>query len=345
MKKRVLAALISAAVGMSLVWVSTAPAQTGPTPPAEPNIVDPSGDANALNDQGFNEAVVCLGGNCVPGVGDQGDMSGGPNAIGADIHAVWFSDTPDTVSAHFQVAGEPPNSVFEIIYRVRMNPGPLSENINAPNGCVWIEGTLDSESFQGTSYARVRHVCVTDIPNVDIDLPVVTPGPEGTSIVTISAPRSASAAFAPGATLAGPKAETRGVWGSDQSGPTTAPQFDNTKHGTDYTLDQGAGQPGPKKCPSKGKKKGKGKPKPRPTGSPTASTTATPTGPATNSAGPAMVMQTTPAPSGSPTAKPTGPPGQDKPCPRQQGKNKPKPKGTPRPSGSPATPSATQTDS
>ena len=316
MRKQLFSGLLVVALGMSLVWVGTAPAQTAPAVPPTVNIEDPDGDSNGLNDQGLGGAT-----------GYQGDNSGGASIGATDILKVWFTNDADTISTHILTTFPPPNNTpgFGLIYRVMFNP-----DSDTSEGCIWLEGIVPSNTYVGEPSARVWFACETkDAIAGEIAIAELE---DGTGITSLTFPRGSEPAFADDAVLTAPRASTRVISGGDAAPRRpTAPQLDNTMQGTDYTVSTGTE---PKKCPSKGKKKGKTKPKPRPTTSP--SPTSAPTTPPP---GPEMMFQT---PTPTATAKPTGPPGQDKPCPRQQGKNKPKPR--PRPTEATPAPSPTPTD-
>lgn len=313
MKKQLLAALTAAAVGMSLVWVGTAPAQT--RIPETVQIEDPDGDSNGLNDQGLRGVI-----------GYQGDNSGGVSIGAGDILKVWFTNDADNLSAHILTTFPPPNNTpgFGLIYRVMFNP-----DSDTSDGCIWLEGVVPSKTYQGTPSARVFFACETkDALAGEI---VVEELEDGTGITTLTFPRATEPAFADGEVLASPRATTRAMFGADGAPRRlTAPQLDNTQPGTDYTITSESPNQAPdKKCPSKGKKKGKKKQKPKQKPRPTASPSPT-SAPTTPPPAPEMMAQT---PTPSPTAEQTAPPGQQKECPRQKGKKKQRPK--PRPSRTP----------
>lgn len=259
MKKTMWSGFFAAAlVASTLAW---APAFAETQVPDEVNIKDIEGDANGLNDQGLGSTT-----------GYQGDNPGGVNFVAADIQKVWFTNTAETISTHILTTAPGPNSRFGIIYRVMVNPGG-----SFPQGCVWFEGIVPSASYLGPQTARVLDQCQT-APAVEGTLTIEKVGEAG--VTTLVLPRSALPAFADGAVLKAPVATTRTIHGGGPVPRTvTAPQLDNTKPGTDYTVTSGAEggstaspspsptaspggsePPGEKKgCKQKGKKGKKGK--------------------------------------------------------------------------------------
>jgi hypothetical protein len=253
MSKKLFSILVAGALVASVF--SALPAKAATEIPAVVNIEDISGDANMLNDQGFGSA----------GLGYQGDNAGGVNFANADLQKVWFTNTADTVSAHILTTVVPPNSRFGLIYRVMFNPSDSSAD-----GCIWLQGIIPSISYAGPAEANVRDVCTKPTPELVPGEITIEALKDETGLTTITFPRSASPAFAEGATLAAPIATSRMIHGVPGTS-RTLPQLDNTKVGIDYVLSDGdaptlneppVDPPNKPATPvKKGCKKGKGKKK------------------------------------------------------------------------------------
>lgn len=233
---------------------SALPAKAQEAPPAVVptvvNIEDPQGDANYINDQGVG----------LPVPGDQV----GTDQFGtvSDILKGWLSSDATTVSAHIVTNAAPPAST-PLIFHMRVDPG-------SGTNCLWFRASFPS-AVQGQTdpvvpqAASLRDTCTDDV-TTDAELTVGTTA-DGDGVITITVPKSASAAFIDGNVLKTPTADSRNYPG----GKVTLPQVDNTLPGTDFTITSGgpiAGGPGepvkptpPGKNdpPGKGKKKGCGK--------------------------------------------------------------------------------------
>ncbi len=281
--------ILAVALAMSLVGLGLHVAQAAPPEvPENPNIKDPVGDANYINDQ-------ALGGGPVPREGDRTT----PVDVGSfsDIMTVWFTHTTETISVHIQTEAPRSSTPAGIFYRVRVDPGVGSN-------CMWFEGAAPGAgNMTPTPVASLRLVgdcgSKTDVAGEFIQ----EPGPGTTGMHTITLPRSLHKAFEDGSVLKTPTAETRNyvsVTTPAGSPGATAPQIDNTKFGTEYRIvaDEPAASPTPspgpsptaepgddddkgkKKCKKRGKK-GKGKKckkrgkKNKPTASPSPSPTPT----------------------------------------------------------------------
>ena len=225
-----------------------------PTPiPAVVNIEDPVGDANYINDQGAGAPLP--GDTVLPA--SAGTVS--------DILKAWFTSDADSISAHILTKAAPPAST-PLIFHVRVDPGSGTE-------CLWFRASFPS-AVQGQAdpvvpkKATVRDTCATAVPIFEGELKVETAG-ENNGLVTMTFPRSSHPAFAEGNVLKAPTADSRNFPG----GLVTAPQIDDTKPGTDFTVTSGGAPvsggpgepsepnepPGKNDPPGKGKKKGCGK--------------------------------------------------------------------------------------
>ncbi|HVF54158.1 MAG TPA: hypothetical protein VNC78_11230 [Actinomycetota bacterium] len=263
--------------------------------PADVSIEDPPGDANGINDQGVLPRQV-------------GDHPSELYITSADILRVWFTDTPDDITAHIQTDLPPPNPNYGLTYRVMLNP-----TAEVPGGCLWFEATIPSVTWRAPETAVLRRHCLA-AQDVSGEV-AVTEMPDATGVVSITVPRSAAPeGFAAGAVLRVVGAASRfsvGTIGPDGVIGVKAPQLDNTLPGDEYTVGpseptSSAAPPPPtdgpeKKCTRKGKqkrckKRGDGS-EPVASPSPSASPTA---------AEPTAVP--TPAPSAPPTMEPTAAP-------------------------------------
>lgn len=215
--KRWLAVMV--AVGMMIGALAAAPvkAQDAPEIPATPNIVDPDGDGNMLNDQGFGAEA-----------GFQGDNSGGASFAQGDFNEVWFTHTSTDISVHMTTHWLPPHPSFGILFRVQSN-----------DGCLRFAGTVPSLTYTGDQKAVLDDTCDTAFAPVEGTI-TITEVPEERGLTTLTFPRSAHPALADGLVLTAPFATSRIAWGqlpspSPYSG-LVAPQIDNTKPGADYTI-------------------------------------------------------------------------------------------------------------
>ena len=239
----------------SVLVISPATAQEVPAVPETPNIVDPKGDANYLNDQGGACVGAPLPPSCTPFAGD--NVLPASAGTVSDIQKVWLTSDADSVSAHILTTAKPPAST-PLIFRVRVDPGTGSR-------CLWFQASFASSANGATNAtaATLRDTCATALGTQDAEL-IVNDGPDGTGITTIKVPRGLYPTFTDGAVLAAPDAHSRNYIVA-----VTAPQIDNTKPGTDFTITSGGAAPaeepqeepneeppGKSDPPGKGKKKG-----------------------------------------------------------------------------------------
>lgn len=223
-------------------------AQEAPAVPAEPNVTDPKGDANYLNDQGL--------------AGGEGDVEGPADASSsADIMAAWFTNDAESVTAHVLVEGALP-STPSYFYRVLVDP------TGGEKTCLWFQAGVPGVADAGTGAdptGSLRNIC-GDGSTVDGEASLAE-NPDGGTIISIKIPMGTHG-LAVGMTLGSPNAASRN-WPRTPAASVTAPQVDNTKRGTPYVISSGeatAEEPkeeeepaGKSDPPGKGKKKGCGK--------------------------------------------------------------------------------------
>ncbi|MEA2451510.1 MAG: hypothetical protein QOG04_220 [Actinomycetota bacterium] len=198
--KRALSIVLATGIILSLAVASAAPA------PKEV-IKDPAGDANALNDQGT------------------GDGSTGDNVTPADASTVTdllgVSFANDAKSLYISISTEAaPPATQGVGYRVRFNPGADGTH------CLVVEafypgGGNDLTGAQG----HLIDTCAGGDP-----VPITVLG------YMLVIPRKANKAFAKGATLTGPQAQSFIYVGSSYPAGVAYPTMDTTKIGTDYKL-------------------------------------------------------------------------------------------------------------
>lgn len=259
MFKRVFITLIAGALVASVFSVAPAGAQEVP---AEPNIVDPPGDANFLNE------------GTIPGAGHNHSTPADASSL-ADILAVWFTNDAESVFLNIQTELAPPGS-NGIHFSVYTNPGEGSAG-SSSLGClrfrIVIPGTgPGGGSYQGEQTVKIHDRCniggsFTDAPDGELAIQELA---DGTGLITVKAPRSASPFFAPGSTLTKPQAISTSPAVGNAAIGVIVYGTDDTEIGTDYVLSEGTSiskPPKPKKNPPakgkgnrKGKKKGHKKP-------------------------------------------------------------------------------------
>jgi hypothetical protein len=201
--------------------------------PAEPNIVDPPGDANYIN----NNQTGGGSGNNHTTPADASSL--------ADILAVWFTHDAEKISVHVQTEAPQPSSGAAYIVFFYANA----------DECLFAEFAIAAPSYQSDSYAEVEDSCAGVEPG---EGEVISEeGPDGTGIITATFPRSYSASFEDGAVIGTPRIEMRNLNGGPAS--LRGPTIDNTDPGTDYMITGGEFIDKPK--PPKAKPKPKPKPK------------------------------------------------------------------------------------
>ena len=252
MRKTILSVAVMAALVISGFTAPSAGAAT--EVPATLQIVDPAGDANFLNDQGFAGTGVSVQGN--PVVVPDTDDNTTPRDVGSasDFLGVWFSTTADKVNAHILTEAPPP-ATQGLVYRVHTNPGEGSLARNA-TGCLWFEAYIagvepnsgQKTTYQGASSGRLRDLCdgfAGGATIIDAEF-AIEELEDGRGLTTVSVDRSVSPKFATGEQIISPYAEVRLLNGP---GPTpcqpvvgcaptgvTAPVVDTTKRGLDFEI-------------------------------------------------------------------------------------------------------------
>ena len=233
MRSRHVAVLLAALV---LSSIATGPARAqdpapapAPTVPETVQITDPAGDANYLNDQGTGQAP---GDNAGPA--DAGTVS--------DILKVWFANDADTVTAYVQTEAPPPASASAYLFRVTVDPG-------AGSNCLWFQISTEGPTNPDGPSGSLRSICADDTTTTEGVTVNFWELEDGTGISAVTVPRSADPALVDGSVLNTPIGTARNLW----AGLVTAPQIDDTKPGTAYTI---APPPAPEKPIKKGCTKG-----------------------------------------------------------------------------------------
>ncbi len=168
-------ALLCALVAVSAASVTAAP---------KPSIEDPTGDGNAINDQGTGDGSI----------GDRTEV--GVSQVG-DLEKVYFTNDKKNLYVHVDTVTAPP-ATQGVGYRVRVNPQAGSVY------CINVYGFFTGATNNQTEFeAYLVDTCAGTTEQIE-----VAPGILGT-MFTI--PRSLNEAFAKGATLAAPQAQTF-VW-------------------------------------------------------------------------------------------------------------------------------------
>lgn len=199
--KRVLTTILTIGVVLSLTGASAAPA------PKE-ILEDPAGDANALNDQGTGD-------------GSNGDhVTPADASTVTDLLAVTITNDAKKLTISIQTEAAPP-ATQGVGYRVRFNP-------DGAGGahCIVLEaffpgGGNDLTAAEG----HLRDTCAGGDP-----IPIEVLGYQ------LTVPRKANKAFAKGATLKAPQAQSFIYVGSSYPAGAAIITMDTTKVGTDYKL-------------------------------------------------------------------------------------------------------------
>jgi len=234
MRRRSLSLVIG---GLLVAGLLSAPATARVAPvPATPNIEDPIGDANYLNDQGQS------------GVPDMDDNVTGQDAGGlADIMKVWFTHTERKVFAYIQTESPPP-SATGLYFEIVASPGD-GEIASSSTGClhwiVMIAGNVQGQqtTYQGPAQAKIVDYCNDgDSYNQNgtwAELRAIETLDDGTGLITIVAPRKYSPLLGRCQTIASPQALTKDLVGQDDTvslGFVTGATLDTTKVGADHRL-------------------------------------------------------------------------------------------------------------
>lgn len=255
MKKTLSILLAFGLIGSALMVPAVGQEAPPPEVPAEPNIVDPAGDSNFINE------------GTAAGLGHNHAGPAGVSTV-ADLFAVWLTHDAENVSVHFQTDGPPPATANGITYQLFIAPGSGSVGENT-QGCLRFLVNIPAANANGGTYQDEAWVRLVDRCNtgtsvfsdaVDGTFSIAA-GPDDTGITTITFPRSASPLLADGLTLTAPQARASSpTIGSHTAGLFASPSTDDTEVGTDYVLT--AEEPPPAEPPvKKGCKKGSPKAK------------------------------------------------------------------------------------
>ena len=193
----------SIALGLALIVGATSLQATAAP---KPQITDPFGDSNFVNDQGTGDGSI----------GDTGDV--GPGTV-SDILSVTFSNDAKNLTIYIETQASPPAQTG-IGYRVRVNPGGTGGT-----HCLHFEAFFKgANNTVDPPAAHVKDVCAGGDP-----VPVKLLG------TTLIIPRKVSKALAKGATLKAPQAQAFLWTGTYPVGAQTG-VADTTKVGTDYKM-------------------------------------------------------------------------------------------------------------
>ncbi|HEV2755630.1 MAG TPA: hypothetical protein VG318_07620 [Actinomycetota bacterium] len=191
--------LLLAAVSM----IVTGALQANAAP--KPQIDDPIGDANAINDQGTGD-------------GSTGDQNLGADAGNAsDLGTVTFSNDAKNLYILFLNEQAPP-ATQGLGLRVRVNGDPGSQCLNFE---VFYPGATNALT---EAEAQLRDSCTGET------IPIEVVGTQ------LTIPRSAHEALGKGQTLTSPQAQSFVYTGSSQPAGAGGPYIDTTKVGADYKL-------------------------------------------------------------------------------------------------------------
>lgn len=197
--------VISLAAALCLLGgVSSISATAAPTP--KPQIEDPLGDANFLNDQGTGD-------------GSFGDMNQADAGTVSDLTAVTLSNDAKNLYVNFQTEASPP-AASGVGYRARFNAtaGPGTQ-------CLYVEAFFPGANNNLTAgEAHFRDFCANGEP-VEAEL-------LGTMVVI---PRSAHEAFGKGKKLTTVQALTF-LWSGTYPTGVAGPVVDTTKVGADFAF-------------------------------------------------------------------------------------------------------------
>jgi hypothetical protein len=192
-----------AAVAALAAALAVAPASAGAM---KTIIEDPTGDSNGINDQGTGDGS--FGDHNQAGVGNV-----------SDLVKVSLTNDAKNLSVTFEAIGLPP-ATQGLGYRLRLNP-------DGPGGthCILIEAFWPGATNDMTeAKAHLKDVCA---------------GGEAAPLNiiggTITVPRKLNKAFAKGATLKAPQAQSF-VWTGTYPTGVAGPYMDTTKVGADYKL-------------------------------------------------------------------------------------------------------------
>lgn len=193
---------ISAIVGLTATLLA-ASLQASAAP--KPQITDPLGDANFVNDQGTGD-------------GSMGDVNPADAGTVSDLTGVTFSNDAKNLLVNIATEAAPP-ATTGIGYRVRVNPDGAGGTY-----CLFFEAFFPGANNALTeAKAQFRDACAGETTEVDV---------LGTQLVI---PRKLSKAFAKGAKLTAPQAQSF-LYSGDYPNGVAGPMADTTKVGTDFAF-------------------------------------------------------------------------------------------------------------
>ena len=197
MKRSISVAAATLALALSATALQAAP---------KPQITDPLGDANFVNDQGTGD-------------GSMGDVNPADAGTVSDLTGVTFSNNAKSLLVNIQTEAAPP-ATTGIGYRVRVNPDGAGGSY-----CLFFEAFFPgANNALESATAQFRDACEGGDP---VEVPVL-----GT---TLTIPRKLSKAFAKGAKLTAPQAQSFLYTGNADAG-VAGPMADTTKVGTDFAF-------------------------------------------------------------------------------------------------------------
>ena len=170
----------------------------------KPQITDPLGDANFVNDQGTGD-------------GSFGDQTAADAGTVSDLTEVSISNDAKNLMINFVTEAAPP-AATAVAYRLRVNPDGAGGT-----HCLLFEAFYSGAN--NTITTPVAHLRDTCGGGADIPIEVL-----GTTLII---PRSAHEAFGKGKTLVAPQAQTFQYTGAYPNG-VAYPVIDTTKIGTDF---------------------------------------------------------------------------------------------------------------
>ena len=242
MKKALVIALAAGLAAALSIPAGAQEAAEATVVPEAVNIEDPAGDANYLNGQG---SVPDQEDHVTPA--DAGSVS--------DLLKVWFTNDAEFVRVHVLTEAPPPASGSAYIYRIHVDPG-----VGEP--CLWFQILTEGPTNPAGAFGNLRDTCDGNDQLFEEGVTVnFEETADGQGISTISVPRALYAGFIDGAVLNAPIATVRNFINGNPVRTVTAPQIDDTKPGTAYTIVAEEPPPPPfkKGCPKgsvKAKKRG-----------------------------------------------------------------------------------------
>lgn len=194
--------MLAAVVGLALAAGSLTPISAAP----KPQIEDPVGDSNFVNDQGTGD-------------GSFGDFTGADAGTVSDLMGITFSNDKKNLLIQIDTEAAPP-ATTGIGYRVRTNPDGAGGTY-----CLLFELFYPgANNVLTTAKAHFIDAC-GDGEKVEIEV-------LGTQLVI---PRNLHKSFGKGGKLTAPQAQAF-LYSGDYPSGAIGPYADTTKVGTDYKL-------------------------------------------------------------------------------------------------------------